>query len=668
MSRLEDIIKKASQKYYEDGSSELSDSEFDHKLKELKKENPNSPILTDVGHGYDIGKDSNPGKRLPHRYGYIQGLTKAYNWNELDNVYKNGQECWCAPKLDGMSIVVYYKDGIIDLALTRGARDGATGIDVTDKVRYILEKNDCILNAVSEFTGAIRGEILMSFDNFKLYCERYPMGVDGKKKPSNPRNTAAGIMNRKEVSNEDLNLLDIIFYHIVGLEHIDADFTGHSYSSIFNMMCTLCDLMNPKYVVPIRQITLKENSFLQDTVDLRDNQLRFIQNDLRPLMKDVYPTDGLVFNHDCILDKETHEIKYIAQAFKFDSEIAITHVEQVEWEMSKTRYAIPTVRMSPVTLAGTTVTFATGFNAQFIKENNIGPGTVVEVEKHGEIIPVINKVIQTTPDNAQMITFCPDCGHRLTWRGVHLICENENCSNAKRQDLLAWVNFLSPLDNFGDKLRMKYLTDLLKNEEDVSVESLMKVLSHTNISTYSVSGAQDILFIEMLQNLISSKLTWAQILQSLNIPRFGEITCEKFSQYSDDIWKLADDTFDIDYNYVRHLVSIIGDANTQSILDNRTKFYRINLIPNLSTRISQNNGKLSVQERGQIAITGTLSIKRAEFEKLCKQFGWTCGELKKTTAFLVTNTPDSNSSKNAKADKFGVKKITELDFRNKYLK
>lgn len=666
MSRLEDIIKKASQKYYEDGSSELSDSEFDHKLKELKKENPNSPILTDVGHGYDIDKDSNSGKRLPHRYGYIQGLTKAYNWSELDNVYKNGQECWCAPKLDGMSIVVYYKDGIIDLALTRGARDGATGIDVTDKVRYILEKNDCILNAVSEFTGAIRGEILMSFDNFKLYCERYPMGVDGKKKPSNPRNTAAGIMNRKEVSNEDLNLLDIIFYHIVGLEHIDTDFIRHSYSSIFNMMCTLCNLINPKYVVPIRQITLKENSFLQDAVDMKENQLRFVQDDLRPLMKDVYPTDGLVFNHDCILDTETHEIKYVAQAFKFDSEIAITHVEQVEWEMSKTRYAIPTVRMSPVTLAGTTVTFATGFNAQFIKENNIGPGTVIEVEKHGEIIPVINKVIQTSLDNAQMVTLCPDCGHRLTWKGVHLICENENCSNAKRQDLLAWVNFLSPLDNFGDKLRMKYMTELLKNEEDVSVESLMKVISETNILSYPVSGAQDELFVKMIHNLITCKLSWSQILQSLNIPRFGEITCDKFSKYTDDILKLSSKEFHIDSTYFNRLVSIIGAANAQSIVDNRDKFYRIALIPNLSNRI--NNDEDTVEEKGQIAITGTLSVKRTEFEQLCKQYGWSCGELKKTTAFLVTNTPDSNSSKNAKADKFGVPKITEIEFRNKYLK
>lgn len=666
MSRLEDIIKKASQKYYEDGSSELSDSEFDNKLKELKKENPNSPILTDVGHGYDIDKDSNSGKRLPHRYGYIQGLTKAYNWSELDIVYKQGQQCWCAPKLDGMSIVVYYKDGVIDLALTRGARDGATGIDVTNKVRHILEKNDCILNATSEFTGAIRGEILMSFDNFELYCERYPMGIDGKKKPSNPRNTAAGIMNRKEVSNEDLNLLDIICYHIVGLEYIDDDFIRHSYSSIFNMMCTLCNLMNPKYVVPIRQITLKENSFLQDTVDLRDNQLRFIQNDLRPLMKDVYPTDGLVFNHDCILDTETHEIKYVAQAFKFDSEIAITHVEQVEWEMSKTRYAIPTVRMSPVTLAGTTVTFATGFNAQFIKENNIGPGTVIEVEKHGEIIPAINKVIQASPDNAQMVTLCPDCGHRLAWKGVHLICENENCSNAKRQDLLAWVNFLSPLDNFGDKLRMKYMTELLKNEGDVSVESLMKVLSEAPIFSYQVSGAQDELFVKMIHNLITCKLSWSQILQSLNIPRFGEITCEKFSKYPDDILKLSSKEFHIDSTYFNRLVSIIGAANAQSIVDNRDKFYRITLIPNLSNRVKCEED--SVEEKGQIAITGTLSVKRTEFEKLCKQYGWSCGELKKTTAFLVTNTPDSNSSKNAKADKFGVPKITEIEFRNKYLK
>lgn len=666
MSRLEDIIMKASQKYYEDGSSELSDSEFDHKLKELKKENPNSPILTDVGHGYDIDKDSNSGKRLPHRYGYIQGLTKAYNWSELDIVYKQGQQCWCAPKMDGMSIVVYYKDGIIELALTRGARDGATGIDVTDKVRYILEKNDCILNAVSEFTGAIRGEILMSFDNFNLYCERYPMGVDGKKKPSNPRNTAAGIMNRKEVSNEDLNLLDIIFYHIVGLEHIDADFTTHSYSSIFNMMCTLCNLINPKYVVPIRQITLKENSFLQDTVDLRDNQLRFIQNDLRPLMKDVYPTDGLVFNYDCILDKETHEIKYVAQAFKFDSEIAITHVEQVEWEMSKTRYAIPTVRMSPIQLAGTTVTFATGFNAQFIKENNIGPGTCVEIEKHGEIIPVINQVIQTSPDNAQMISFCPDCGHPLEWKGVHLVCVNENCSNAKRQDLLAWVNFLAPLDNFGDKLRMKYLTELLKHEDDVSVESLMNFLQHNGLRNDEISGTHDKLFANMIYKLRASELSWSQILQALNIPRFGEITCTKFAEYPAEIKRLADESTELNAGYTRYLSELIGTANAQSCLDNRYKFYRINLIPNLENRVIQQS--TNVENKGQVAITGSLSVKRAEFEQLCKQFGWVCGELKKTTSYLITNLPDSNSSKNQKADKFGVPKITEVEFRNKYLK
>lgn len=665
MSKLEDIIKKASQDYYTDGSSELSDPEFDRKLRALELENPNSPILTDVGHGYDIELDSNAGQRLPHRYGYIQGLTKAYNWSELDNVYKENQSCWCAPKMDGMSIVVYYTTGVVDLALTRGARDGATGIDVTKKVKYILEKNQCILNSSSEFTGAIRGEIVMSYDNFNKYCEKYPLGMDGKKKPSNPRNTAAGIMNRKDVSKEDLSFLDIIFYHIVGVEYIDPEFTTVSDDSIHNMMYSLCSLISGKYIVPIKEVILHEDSLVEDAKDLRDNRLYVQTFEGRRLMKDVYPTDGLVFNHACILDIQSHEMRYTAQAFKFESEVAVTRVEQVEWDMSKTRYAIPTVRMSPVSLAGTTVTFATGFNAEFIQKNNIGPGTIVEVEKHGEIIPVINQVIQTSPDNAQMITFCPDCGHPLQWKGVHLACVNEQCSNAKRQDLLAWVNFLSPLDNFGDNLRMKYLTEMMKNEDDVSVESLMKVLKYI-WKGLEPSGSQDVLFNNMITNLTESTLSWSQILQALNIPRFGEITCSKFAKYPKEIRKLADKSEELSKEYERHLSDIIGAANAQSCLDNRYKFYRINLIPNLENRLIRQS--VSVEDKGQIAITGSLSVKRSEFERMCKQFGWTCGELKKTTSFLVTNSPDSSSSKNKKADKFGVPKITEVEFRNKYLK
>ena len=666
MSKLEDIIRKASQAYYTDGSSELSDPAFDKKLKELELENPNSPILTDVGHGYDIELDTTAGQRLPHRYGYIQGLTKAYNWAELDELYKCGKPCWCAPKMDGMSVVVYYKNGGIDLALTRGARDGSTGIDVTSKVSHIFKKNECILNSSSEFTGAIRGEIVMSFNNFEMYCDRYPLGLDGKKKPSNPRNTAAGIMNRKDVSKEDLELLDIVFYHIVGVEYIDQEFTTVSDDNIYNMMYTLCSLINPKYVVPIKQVILREHTLIDDTKELRDRRLRISRQDTRPLMKDVYPTDGLVFNCDCTLNTNSHEMRYKAQAFKFDSEVAVTHVEQVEWDMSKTRYAIPTVRMSPVQLAGTTVTFATGFNAQFIKENNIGPGTVVEIEKHGEIIPVINQVIQTSPDNAQMITVCPDCGHHLEWKGVHLVCVNENCSNAKRQDLLAWVNFLSPLDNFGDKLRMKYLTELLKHEDDVSVESLMNFLQHNGLRNDEISGTHDKLFANMIYKLRTSGLSWSQILQALNIPRFGEITCTKFAEYPAEIKRLADESTQLNPDYLRYLSELIGTANAQSCLDNRYKFYRINLIPNLENRVIQQS--TNVENKGQVAITGSLSVKRAEFEQLCKQFGWVCGELKKTTSYLITNSPDSNSSKNQKADKFGVPKITEVEFRNKYLK
>lgn len=661
MSKLEDIIKRASQKYYEDGSSELSDPEFDKKLNELKEENPNSPLLTDVGHGYDIDLDTTSGQRLPHKYGYIQGLTKAYKWSELDEEFK-GCPLYCAPKMDGMSVVVYYSQDNISLALTRGARDGATGIDVTDKVKHILRKNSCRPTG-TQFTGAIRGEIMMSYNNFDTYCNRYPMGLDGKKKPSNPRNTTAGIMNRKDVKSEDLELLDIIFYHVVGFE-ISDQFNADTYNKLDpfdSMMLLLCDVVgDPRYVVPIMKTTLDEATLDAETQSLR-NSLRWSSDPVQQ----IYPTDGLVFNRSVQWDSETSEVTYVAQAFKFESEIAQMTVQDVEWEMSKTRYAIPTIRMEPTELAGTTVTFATGLNAEFIQKNDIGPGTIVEVEKHGEIIPFVNRVVSTVEGNASMITTCPDCGHVLGWKGVHLHCNNSNCSNAKRQDLLSWVNFLSPLDNFGDKLRMKYLTNLLKNEEDVSVESLMKVLDNTKISDYSVFGTQDKLFIDMLHNLITCKLTWSQILQALNIPRFGEITCDKFGQYPECILEIADKSSDIDSKYLKYLSDLIGYANAQSIVENRYKFYRIKLIPNLSSRIV--NVKTECK-KGQIAITGSLSVKRSDFEKLCTEFGWSCGELKKSTSFLVTNTPDSKSSKNMKADKFGVTKITEIEFINRYLK
>ena len=87
------------------------------------------------------------------------------------------------------------------------------------------------------------------------------------------------------------------------------------------------------------------------------------------------------------------EIEYSSQAYKFDAETKLAKVEEVEWSMSKTGYMIPRVRIEPTQLSGTTVRYASGFNAAFIKDNNIGPGAIIKVEKANEIIPNIVAVL-----------------------------------------------------------------------------------------------------------------------------------------------------------------------------------------------------------------------------------------------------------------------------------
>ena len=326
--------------------------------------------------------------------------------------------------------------------------------------------------------------------------------------------------------------------------------------------------------------------------------------------------------------------------------------------MSKTHYAIPVVNIEPVELAGTTVENASGHNAQNIKENLIGPGAIIEITKANEIIPHIEKVL--TPQlSSGMITNCPDCGQELVWNGVHLECINNECPNAIWQDTLQWINTLAPLDNFGDLLRKKYLEKYLK---DVSVESVMsgEILKYIDLPT---ELKQDELFYTFIKKLYYGTFYLESAIAALNIPRFGDITCRKLAQFPDVVDRIIDCAVsDRDTVELLDLNGYIGDANAHSIRDNIWKFTRLNLIKD---RIKVSD---KVETKGKVAITGKLSVKRSDFENELRKFGYEpTTSVNKETLFLITDNPNSSSSKNKQADKFGIVKITEGDFRHTYM-
>ena len=629
-SNLEKEIQNQAQKYYTDGSNTVSDKEFDEMVEQLKEENPDSEVLK-VGWGYDVSKDTTPGQKVKHKYGLVGSLDKIHTYDELSYDFKSALILYTSLKLDGLSVVLYYKNGKLYDAVTRG--DGTTGVSIFDKISYINKKYLEIGNHV-DFTGAIRGEILMTYNNFKKFKSDNP-------EAKNPRNATAGLITRKD-NYDDLKYLNIIVYNIVGCEN-----PMYNLRHFRDIITYLESWFGSENVVP------------HSYIDVDDSEsFDYCMEKYNRIWYGNYPADGIVINLYIDYNVSTKYISYGSIAYKYPSEVKVSRVTGITWEMSKTHYAIPVVNIEPVELAGTTVENASGHNAQNIKDNLIGPGAIIEITKANEIIPHIEKVL--TPQlSSGMITNCPDCGQELVWNGVHLECINNECPNAIWQDTLQWINTLAPLDNFGDLLRKKYLEKYLK---DVSVESAMsgEILKYVDLPT---ELKQDELFYTFIKKLYYGTFYLESAIAALNIPRFGDITCRKLAQFPDVVDRIIDCAVsDRDTVELLDLNRYIGDANAHSIRDNIWKFTRLNLIKD---RIKVSD---KVETKGKVAITGKLSVKRSDFENELRKFGYEpTTSVNKETLFLITDNPNSSSSKNKQADKFGIVKITEGDFRHTYM-
>ena len=667
-SELERKIRESSQKYYTDGTSDMTDAEFDSALAELKEIDPKNSLVNSVGHGYSVDQDTTYGQKKKHKYGVAGSLPKCHNWKEISGVIKESLEKaeaadWLndiisrmkhsltlSLKLDGLSCVLYYEKGKLVEALTRG--DGTTGIVITDKVKMFLSdmSKDFTLNKHLEtpctFTGAIRGEIIMPRETYEEYKEENP----GAK---NARNVAAGFINAKTISPW-VNRLALIPYNVVGYEKDESIYDGVTYDfhyieDHFSFLSNFFSYQTPHQAV--FSLPKTDEGLIDALSKLFDSAKEFIQS------------DGIVINHPCCtIDENGYVHPVDAQAFKFKSSTANATVEEVEWSLTKTRYLMPRVRITPVELEDTIVQYCTGYNAQYIRDNKIGPGAVVEVEKRGAIVPNINKVIE--PGQCVIPSSCPDCGHDLVWNGVHLQCVNDNCKNASLQDLNIWIENLAPVEGFKEKLRTKMLQDIFG--ERLTIEDVMSA-SQMSIR-FGRSGYKKLLS-DMFEKLYTrTNIPLATALKALNIPRIGDKTAESLAQHPGLIIDLLDNLKAgmgrLSPERTEYMMtSAIGCANTASVFDNLDKVKRLLLIYD---RICW-DAEPVVANKGKVAITGKLSVKRSDFESELKAAGYTVGDISKSTNFLITDDPTSSSSKNKKADQWGIVKITEAEFRKKYL-
>lgn len=656
MTHYENIIKENAQEYYTTGNQKLSDSAFDALIEKVKKETPDSDVLK-TGWGYTVNENG----KIKHKYGHIGSLNKIHDEKEFCNKFNttdsNRIVFDVSAKLDGLSAVLYFKNGVLDLALTRG--DGEYGIDITEKISYILNKNyikddNFIRICDMGFTGAVRGEIMMLPKDFEQYKLRHP-------EAKNHRNSAAGLINGDNIT-EDYKYLSFVAYSIVGDESEQRFPTEN-----IDYYCDI-EIIN-MWLEENFAITAPRDVVYFDNFDNFENELK----QLKAKWSNEFYIDGVVIaDVDLMFVDKTKEVVYNNAAFKFEDETAVTEVINIEWNMSKNSEMIPVLNIKPVELEGTTVKRVTAFNAKFVQENNLGPGAVILVCKRNQIIPYVMEIIEAAKFASLPIT-CEHCGKLLFWdkNHVHLCCANPYCSQKENEQLKAICMNIAPVDGLGWKTINKCMHDIFYQVHDYSFNTLKDILNADKIPGITGKG-EKCSFNTMLDKLKNNDITVSQFLLALNIPGLGKIGAKNWENNKNALRFFNYILYgEKDYNTKLELESVIQDKNVVKSLIEDTRYssrfkdyYEI-----FKSRIVFDaNDEQNTKERGVVCITGTLSIKRAEFKKMLEQHGWVLVDhVYSNIDYLITNTPDSNTSKNKKADEFGITKITEKDFVEKYL-
>lgn len=622
---LEQLIVRASQAYYE-GHPIMSDARFDQYVVYLRSINPHSEVLNRTGWGYE----PESGNKVPHKHGGMGSIKdKPRTMQEIPD--RLLQDVRISAKLDGLSGVVHFENGEFIRCLTRG--NGVIGIDKTDKFNALLEKyQGC--NVPKEFTGEIRGEFLISHANWDKMVEA---GTVKK----NPRNAASGIINANDIP-EDIQYLDFIPYKVIW------DPNSIFGDKVLDEMgeCSFCKWF-PNF--PGLPKAYKESYTENDLIDMYNG------------WNAIWPCDGVVITSNTRERTSDDTFIYDEVAYKFDSLKAETTVESIEWQLSRQSLLIPVANLKPVEIGGSTISRATLHNAGNVVRSGIAPGSVVEILKSGDVIPYINEVISNPEHelNSEIIKECPYCHEPTSWSGVHIMCKNSECGNKDFSDLMMWVKSLSHVDGIADILLIKYLDRF----HIQSVEDLYHI-DGREFEMLKDEGVQSNKFLDVLTDCRNAPHSLDEFLIGLNIPRLGEVTAKKLatdSKFQDLMRKLAaEETISDIEPWYAVIREVVGEATAKTVTDYWMKLCRVR---HIAPQLEYPEPEANVEYKF-VCITGKLQkYSRKELEGLLLKHGYKAKEeVSKKVSYLITNTPDSSTSKNKRATELGIPKVTEEEF------
>lgn len=633
IKELVNILVKACEDYYVYDNSTMTDKQYDalyDELSNLEKQTgfilPNSPtqkVQGEVLSGFNKVIHSKP-------------MLSAKKTKDIDEIidFTKGHKWYCSYKLDGLTLVVRYNNGVLEQAITRG--NGEVGEDVTAQSKMISNL-PLHINYVNPLE--LRGECLMSYSAFKK------VNAELGNMYSHPRNLAGGSIRQLDTNVTKNRQLSFIVFECV------TDIGKYSKLDMLDFLDTLG-------FTTVKRISGKYNT-IKDCIEK-----------LNPDSFD-FPVDGLVFEYDSLEYSKSlgstdhHERCRIALKWKDDT--YETTLRNVEWNVGKTGVVCPVAVFDPVNLDGAMTSRATLHNLSILKSLELGIGDKITVYRANMVIPQIDENL-TRSNTLNIPTVCPCCSNPLTVvksdRAENLVCNNGNCGQKR---LAKFTHFVERKGANIDGLSEKTLEFLL-NEGYIYNFADIYNLRRFHSKLVTIPGFGDSSVSKMLDSIDKSrKIKLENYINALGIEGIGLASAKIISDFVNndctEFYQKLSEGFDFT------VLNGFGKSAQESLMNwynTENNLIAKDLYKEFTFESSSNSTTNSLNGL-RFCITGSFSKSRDEIKEALESMGavFVSGISKKLDVLFVG---ENAGSKLSKAKDLGITICYEDELFDKYLK
>lgn len=643
MRELVEKLNAASEAYYARDEELMSNLEYDRlyeRLEQLEAETgivlANSPTIH-VGYEAveELPKEAHERPML--------SLGKTKERAEL-KAFLKGNPAILSWKLDGLTIVLQYRDGKLAKAVTRG--NGEIGEVVTNNARTF---RNIPLHIAYQGELVLRGEAVITYPDFERINSE--LG-EAEAKYKNPRNLCSGSV--RQLNNEITAKRSVRFYAFSLVRADGVDFGNSREKQLLFLKEQGFDIVGYKRVT--------EETIL-DAVAWFEKEIRTYE----------VPSDGLVLSYDDLTYSRslgsTAKFPRDSIAFKWADELAETTLKEVEWSASRTGLINPVAVFEPVELEGTTVSRASVHNVSIVRTLRLGVGDRITVYKANMIIPQINENL-TGSGTIQPPEHCPVCGGDTRIERANevemLYCTNPKCEAKKIKGFALMVSRDAlNIDGLSEATLEKFIAaGFLHRYGDIFH------LERYHDSIVEMEGFGEKSYRNLMDSIGKARnTTLPRLIYSLGIANIGLSNAKMLCRFFDDD---LDEMLAADRERLSEIDGIgevIADAFVSHFQDEDNKAELESLLKEVHITVEKVEEEQNLKGM-TFVVTGSLETfeSRSDFkEAVERRGGKVTGSVTKKTDALVTNDTQSGSSKNKKAQELGVAILSEAQFIEKYL-